>query len=157
MHSTLSVSPTGALRLTGAGVAFLLGLAIFALLQSWHDKLAAAMAISTPLVAACVGWAMAPRTRSPGWRPAVATVLGFGVTAVVLGSFAVLAVSLVTASGTTPSGPIEGLAMVIFGGLLGILYLGLPILLAGFVPIAIWLVIMQRLAPRLAPRSVAPR
>ena len=106
-------------------------------------------AVAATLLSVCVfSWLLAEHAVLPGWKPAVEAVLAFNLGAIVLGSFVIAGLASVaegldiaTTVGTT----------VAFG-ILGIVFLSIPMFAIGLIPTTIWALIL-RAAIHLLPRS----
>jgi hypothetical protein len=123
-------------RVAGIGVAVAMGLAFACpvLTESDAPFTDRAVALATTPIAVVLAWLFAHRAVRPGWRWWLSAALAFDIAAVFAGSFVVAAGAGVAAG--------EDLGVVIGGGvalgLLGLVFLGIPMLAFGFVVALVW-------------------
>jgi hypothetical protein len=102
------------------------------------------MAMAALPLAASLGWLFADRAVRPGWRAGLVAALGVDISALVLGAFLVAALSSFSAN----SEPGDLLASTIGLGLIGLVFLGIPMLVLAFFVAIVW-VGLVRLSARL--------
>jgi hypothetical protein len=92
------------------------------------------MAATALFFGAALGWTFAALAASPGWRNGLQAAAAITLVAVVLGSFLVVALSM-DYSTTEPSAWIP---TILEAGVLGLIFLGIPMMIATFVVATVW-------------------
>jgi hypothetical protein len=91
------------------------------------------------LVASLFSWLLAEMAVRPGWRAAMSAVFAFAAGAVVLGSFVVAGLESFAAGGDVAT--VVGSTIAL--GLLGVVFVGVPMLVIGVALAAVWVVIVR--------------
>lgn len=125
------------IRLIGLGAGILVGLSaqLFPMARERGPNFtSSAIAAAALPLAALLGWLFAYQAVRPGWRAGLIAAIRVDLAAVCLGSFAVAAQAGL-AGGTDPS---TLLGVTIGLGLLGLVFLGVPMLALTFLPAVAW-------------------
>lgn len=101
-----------------------------------------ALALATLAAGAVLGWIFAIRALRPGWRAAVQVAASVSILAVPAGSYLV-ALQAAFASGGDLS---TALASALIWGTVGLIFLGIPMLLAVLVASLAWVALVRVLA-----------
>jgi hypothetical protein len=98
-----------------------------------------AFAAAAVLVASLFSWLLAEAAVRPGWRAAMSAIVAFAAGAVVLGSFVVAGLGSITAGGDLAT--VIGSTIAL--GLLGLVFVGVPMLAIGVALAAVWVVVVR--------------
>jgi len=97
------------------------------------------MATATLILGVALGWTFAPKAASPGWRNGLQAAKAITLLAVVLGSFLVVTISIEYGT-TDPSGWVP---TILEAGLLGLVFLGIPMMIVTFVVATAWVGVVK--------------
>ncbi|MGH2464322.1 MAG: hypothetical protein ACRDGI_02580 [Candidatus Limnocylindrales bacterium] len=103
---------------------------------------------ATLILGVALGWIFAPRAANPGWRDGLHAVAAVTLWGVVLGSFLVVALSVDYSNG-------DGPGVILVFGVVGLIFLGIPMMLVTFVVATAWVGIVK-LGVRLGLVGLAP-
>jgi hypothetical protein len=96
-----------------------------------------------------LSWLFAERAARPGWRQGVIAAVGLDVAAVVVGSFLVAGQAAFADTG-------GGIAAALAVGLLGLVFIGVPMFVLVFVPSMVWVGVVRAAATVLGLRRPPP-